>query len=149
MLLPWSLRRPVKIAYFGCPLAGKTTNLHYLSATALPDSHAVFTERLGDPHSLTFHLRLTTPAAPPVPLQLVAIGGVSLNYSTAAATIVRDVAGAVFVADSNRDKLQENMTSLKLLSELIQAQKRRFRTFPKDSPASRRLRQSVRTPAPH
>jgi hypothetical protein len=130
MLLPWSRRRPVKIAYFGCPLAGKTTNLQYLFATARPNSHAVFTERPGDPHILTLNMHIDPPPAPPVPLQLVAIGGVSLDYPTAAATIVRDVAGVVFVADSNRDKLQQNMAYLKLLSDLIQAQNRQFRTFP-------------------
>jgi signal recognition particle receptor subunit beta len=122
-----------KIVYYGPGLCGKTTNLQYIH-TKIPAgtkgdllSIATETERtlffdflpldLGKVHGFTIRFHLYT-----VPGQVL--------YERTRIAVLNGADGVVFVADAQRDRLQDNLQSLRELAQNISAQGKRFLDFP-------------------
>ncbi len=122
-----------KIVYYGPGLCGKTTNLKYIHSavpqTAKGDllSIATETERtlffdflpldLGQVHGFQTRFHLYT-----VPGQVL--------YERTRVAVLNGADGVVFVADSQGNKLREDVQSLQELARNVQAQGKRFQDFP-------------------
>ena len=112
-----------KIVYYGPGLSGKTTNLQYVHKKIPPNtkgeliSLATDADRtlffdflplnIGDIHGFSTKFQLYT-----VPGQVF--------YNATRKLVLRGVDGLVFVADSQRFKMEENLESLKNLEENLQ-----------------------------
>ena len=122
-----------KIVYYGPGLCGKTTNLQYIHS-AIPAgtkgdllSIATETERtlffdflpldLGKVHGFTIRFHLYT-----VPGQV--------RYERTRLAVLNGADGVVFVADARRDRLQDNLQSLRELAQNVAAQGKRLLDFP-------------------
>jgi len=122
-----------KIVYYGPGLCGKTTNLKYIHQ-AVPQggkgdliSIATETERtlffdflpldLGTVHGFSTRFHLYT-----VPGQVL--------YERTRVAVLNAADGVVFVADSQRHKLQEDVQSLQELARNITLQGKKFLEFP-------------------
>ena len=122
-----------KIVYYGPGLCGKTTNLKYIHS-AVPDkakgellSIATETERtlffdflpldLGQVHGFQTRFHLYT-----VPGQIL--------YERTRVAVLNGADGVVFVADSQRHKLKEDLESLQELARNVTSQGKRFLEFP-------------------
>jgi mutual gliding-motility protein MglA len=122
-----------KIVYYGPGLGGKTTNLKYIHATVPKQakgellSIATETERtlffdflpldLGSVHGFQTVFHLYT-----VPGQVL--------YERTRVAVLNGADGVVFVADSQRHKLEEDVRSLQELARNVTAQGKRFLDFP-------------------
>ena len=122
-----------KIVYYGIGLSGKTTNLHYIHKAVSPTdvgnmvSIDTETERtlyfdllpldMGQVHG--FHLRF----------QLYTVPGQVL-YQQTRISVLKGVDGVVFVADSQANKLKENMESWAELTEQLRRQNKNAVDFP-------------------
>ncbi|MBA3946718.1 MAG: GTPase domain-containing protein [Herpetosiphonaceae bacterium] len=122
-----------KIVYYGPGMCGKTTNLQYIHSqipqAAKTDllSIATETERtlffdflpldLGKVRGFQTRFHLYT-----VPGQVL--------YDRTRVAVLSGADGVVFVADSRRDKLEENVNSLKELARNVQKMGKRFQAFP-------------------
>jgi signal recognition particle receptor subunit beta len=122
-----------KIVYYGPGLCGKTTNLQYIHGK-IPSgtkgdllSIATETERtlffdflpldLGKVHGFTIRFHLYT-----VPGQEL--------YEPTRIAVLNGADGVVFVADAQRERLQDNLQSLRELAQNVSAQGKRFTDFP-------------------
>ncbi len=122
-----------KIVYYGPGLCGKTTNLKYIHS-AVPGhakgdllSIATETERtlffdflpldLGQVHGFQTRFHLYT-----VPGQVL--------YERTRVAVLNGADGVVFVADSQQNKLREDIISLQELARNIQAEGKKFLEFP-------------------
>lgn len=122
-----------KIVYYGPGLCGKTTNLKYIHH-AVPGqakgdllSIATETERtlffdflpldLGQVHGFQTRFHLYT-----VPGQVL--------YERTRVAVLNGADGVVFVADSQPNKLREDVQSLQELARNVQAQGKKFKEFP-------------------
>ena len=122
-----------KIVYYGIGLSGKTTNLHYIHKVVSPRdvgqmvSIDTETERtlyfdllpldMGQVHG--FHLKF----------QLYTVPGQVL-YQQTRVSVLKGADGVVFVADSQANKLKENMESWGELVEQLRRQNRNPSDFP-------------------
>lgn len=122
-----------KIVYYGIGLSGKTTNLHYIHKVVNPRdvggmvSIDTETERtlyfdllpldMGQVHG--FHLRF----------QLYTVPGQVL-YQQTRVSVLRGADGVVFVADSQANKLKENIESWQELLDQLRRQNRNPNEFP-------------------
>ena len=122
-----------KIVYYGPGLCGKTTNLQYIHGKIPSGSKgdllsiATETERtlffdflpldLGKVQGFTVRFHLYT-----VPGQVL--------YERTRIAVLNGADGVVFVADAQRERLQDNLTSLKELAENISQSGKRFLDFP-------------------
>ncbi len=122
-----------KIVYYGPGMCGKTTNLQWIHGqvpqAAKGDllSIATETERtlffdflpldLGKVRGFQTRFHLYT-----VPGQVL--------YERTRVAVLNGADGVVFVADSQKSKLEENVNSLKELARNIQKQGKKFRDFP-------------------
>jgi len=122
-----------KIVYYGPGLCGKTTNLQYIHKRIPQESKgnllsiATETERtlffdflpldLGKIHGFTIRFHLYT-----VPGQVL--------YERTRVAVLNGADGVVFVADSSRERLKDNLESLHELSQNIKAQGKRFTDYP-------------------
>lgn len=122
-----------KIVYYGPGMCGKTTNLQYIHGQ-VPQatkgdllSIATETERtlffdflpldLGKVRGFQTRFHLYT-----VPGQVL--------YERTRVAVLNGSDGVVFVADSQRNKLEENVNSLKELARNVQKQGKNFKEFP-------------------
>lgn len=122
-----------KIVYYGPGMCGKTTNLQYIHGQ-VPQatkgdllSIATETERtlffdflpldLGKVRGFQTRFHLYT-----VPGQVL--------YERTRVAVLNGADGVVFVADSQRSKLEENVNSLKELARNVQKQGKNFKEFP-------------------
>jgi hypothetical protein len=122
-----------KIVYYGPGLCGKTTNLQFIHHRIPQDSKgnllsiATETERtlffdflpldLGKIHGFTIRFHLYT-----VPGQVL--------YERTRVAVLNGADGVVFVADSSRNRLRDNLESLNELATNIKAQGKRFTDYP-------------------
>lgn len=122
-----------KIVYYGPGMCGKTTNLQWIHGQ-VPQatkgdllSIATETERtlffdflpldLGKVRGFQTRFHLYT-----VPGQVL--------YERTRVAVLNGADGVVFVADSQRNKLEENVNSLKELARNVQKQGKKFQEFP-------------------
>src|SRR5262245_44644577 len=122
-----------KIVYYGPGMGGKTSNLQYIHAQVSKEakgellSIATETERtlffdflpldLGKVRGFQTRFHLYT-----VPGQVL--------YERTRVAVLNGADGVVFVADSQRNKLEENIKSLRELAVNITKQNQRFQEFP-------------------
>jgi signal recognition particle receptor subunit beta len=122
-----------KIVYYGPGMCGKTTNLQYIHNQVPQEvrgdllSIATETERtlffdflpldLGKVRGFQTRFHLYT-----VPGQVL--------YERTRVAVLSGADGVVFVADSHRSKLQENVSSLRELAQNITRQNKKFAEFP-------------------
>ncbi|MBX6753344.1 GTP-binding protein [Thermorudis peleae] len=122
-----------KIVYYGPGLSGKTTNLQYIHAHIPEHTRgellSVDTEsertlffdflplNLGTVHGFTIRFHLYT-----VPGQVL--------YERTRVAVLNGADGVVFVADAQRDRLAENIQSLRELGQNLIAQGKPFLNFP-------------------
>ncbi len=122
-----------KIVYYGPGMSGKTTNLQYIHGQ-VPQatkgdllSIATETERtlffdflpldLGKVRGFQTRFHLYT-----VPGQVL--------YERTRVAVLNGADGVIFVADSQKKKLEENVNSLRELAKNVQKQGKRFQDFP-------------------
>ncbi len=122
-----------KIVYYGIGLSGKTTNLHYIHKVVNPRDVGTMvsidteTERtlyfdllpldMGQVHG--FHLKF----------QLYTVPGQVL-YQQTRVSVLKGADGIVFVADSQANKLKENIESWNELTDQLRRQGRNPSDFP-------------------
>jgi mutual gliding-motility protein MglA len=122
-----------KIVYYGPGMSGKTSNLQYIHSQVPRDtkgellSIATETERtlffdflpldLGKVRGFQTRFHLYT-----VPGQVL--------YERTRVAVLNGADGVVFVADSQKHKMRENIASLQELAENIKKQNKNFREFP-------------------
>src|SRR6476620_8460554 len=122
-----------KIVYYGTGYCGKTTNLQYIHRhvpqTAHGDLLSIATESertlffdflpldLGEVHGSRVRFHLYT-----VPGQVL--------YERTRIAVLSGADGLVFVADAQRERLQDNLTSIKELAGNISQSGKRFLDFP-------------------
>ncbi len=114
-----------KIVYYGPGLSGKTTNLEIVHEKAPPDRKGDLTSIAteGD-RTLFFDF---------MPLELGKVGGMNTKfqlytvpgqvyYNATRKLVLQGADGVVFVADSQREKLEENLESFKNLEDNLREQ---------------------------
>ncbi|MGA7672215.1 MAG: gliding-motility protein MglA [Nitrolancea sp.] len=122
-----------KIVYYGPGLSGKTTNLQYIHSRIPSNTKGELlsieteTERtlffdflpldLGKVHGFTIRFHLYT-----VPGQVL--------YERTRVAVLNGADGVVFVADGSRDRLPDNLQSLRELAQNLTAQGKRFIDYP-------------------
>ena len=122
-----------KIVYYGPGLSGKTTNLQIIHSRIPVSTKGELlsieteTERtlffdflpldLGKVHGFTIRFHLYT-----VPGQVL--------YERTRVAVLNGVDGVVFVADAERNRLADNLQSLRELAQNLTAQGKRFLDFP-------------------
>ncbi len=122
-----------KIVYYGPGMCGKTTNLQYIHSQ-------VPREAKGDLLSIATETERTL-FFDFLPLDLGKVRGFSTRfhlytvpgqvlYERTRVAVLNGADGVVFVADSQRDKLQEDIKSLQELARNITKQNKNFKEFP-------------------
>jgi hypothetical protein len=114
-----------KVVFYGCGLCGKTTNLEIVHEKAPPDRKGELTSIAteGD-RTLFFDF---------MPLELGKVGGMNTKfqlytvpgqvyYNATRKLVLQGTDGIIFVVDSKKDKLQENIDSFKNLEENLKEQ---------------------------
>jgi mutual gliding-motility protein MglA len=107
-----------KIVYYGPGLGGKTTNLQYIYSQTNPDNRGKMVSLTGDTERTLFFDFL--------PLNIGEIRGFKTRfhlytvpgqhfYDASRKLVLKGVDGVVFVADSNVDRMEDNIESLKSL----------------------------------
>jgi signal recognition particle receptor subunit beta len=109
-----------KIVYYGAGVVGKTVNLQYIHRSLPDDSRGnLISLATGDERTLFFDfLPVSTHSVRNfvAKFQLYTVPG-QVYYNMTRKLVLRGVDGIVFVADSQWDRLQENLESFKNLEE--------------------------------
>ncbi len=114
-----------KIVYYGPGLGGKTTNLQYIYGQTHTDQKGKMISLAGETERTLFFDFL--------PLNIGEIRGFKTRfhlytvpgqhfYDASRKLVLKGVDGVVFVADSQVDRMDENLTSLKSLDENLREQ---------------------------
>ena len=104
-----------KIVYWGPAMSGKTTNLQYIHTRINPEQRGelVSIKTQGE-RTLFFdflHMELSEVRGLKPKFNLYTVPGQAI-YSASRSLVLRGAEGVVFVADSQKDLLQENLKSL-------------------------------------
>ena len=122
-----------KVVYFGCGLGGKTTNLEIVHEKAAPENRGDLTSIATESDRTLFFdfmpLDLGTVSGMRVKFQLYTVPG-QVYYNSTRKLVLRGADGVIFVADSQRDKLDENIESLDNLEECLSEQGRSLEEMP-------------------
>lgn len=114
----------LKIVYYGPGLCGKTTNIKFVYAATNPDARGkLISLETKQERTLFFDfLPLSLPAIRgfKTRLHLYTVPG-QLFYSASRKLIMKGADGVIFVADSQRERLEANIISLEDLQENLQA----------------------------
>ncbi len=133
MINPRQKELIAKIVYYGPGLGGKTTNLKYIFDHTSPSSRGelVTLNTQGD-RTLYFDvlpLNLGTIKGYRIRFQLYTVPG-QVFYSESRKIILRGVDGIVFVADSQRERMDANIESIEDLQENLRQYNYSFATMP-------------------
>jgi mutual gliding-motility protein MglA len=114
-----------KIVYYGPALAGKTANLIYIHSRIAPTYRGELIS-LATSADRTLFFDLLPLQAEILPgfrtkFQLFTVPG-QVIYNSTRQLVLRNVDGVVFVADSQWDKMEENVQSFRNLEENLQTQ---------------------------
>ncbi len=122
-----------KIVYYGIGLSGKTTNLHYIHNVVNPkDVGGMVSIDTETERTLYFDL---------LPLEMGRVHGYNIKfqlytvpgqvlYQQTRIAVLRGVDGVVFVADSQANKLRENIESWTELNDQLRNQHKNPADFP-------------------
>jgi signal recognition particle receptor subunit beta len=115
-----------KIVYYGPALSGKTTNLAYIHSRIAPAYRGdLVSLATAADRTLFFDflpLNAVTLQGFKTKFQLYTVPG-QVIYNSTRQLVLRNVDGIVFVADSQWDKMEENVASFRNLEENLQKQK--------------------------
>lgn len=122
-----------KIVYYGPGLSGKTTNLEVVFKRT-PAMHRGELTTIATEHDRTLFFDF-------MPIELGMVGGMKtklrlftvpgqIYYNTTRRLVLQGTDGVIFVADSQRNKLQENIDSLRNLEENLKVHKLDIRKIP-------------------
>jgi signal recognition particle receptor subunit beta len=116
-----------KVVYFGPGLSGKTTNLEVVHQKAPEESRGVLSSIATESDRTLFFdfmpLNLGTVGGMKTKFQLYTVPG-QVYYNSTRKLVLRGADGVVFVADSNPEKMAENLESLQNLSDCLREQGR-------------------------
>lgn len=122
-----------KIVYCGPALGGKTTNVRNIHTRIPLDTRGeLFVLPTEGERTLFFDylpLDVGTVRGFHVRFQVYSVPGQPI-YENMRVALLSDADGVVFVADSQKTKLRENIVSLKELARIVTAQSRKFAEFP-------------------
>lgn len=140
----------VKIVYYGPALCGKTTNLQHLHARAAVSRRGeLLSVNTFQDRTVLFDmlpLRATGPRGFEIRLQLVAVPG-QAPYALSRRVALRGADGIVFVANSARDRREENRQSLRELEQHLAAQDMDLNSVPLVMQFNKRDLPDVASPA--
>ena len=122
-----------KIVYYGMGLCGKTTNLHYIYQAVRP-------QEVGEMVSLDTQIERTL-YFDLLPLELGNVHGFSMRfqlytvpgqllYQSTRLSVLKGADCVIFVADSQRSKLHENIESWNELHEQLRGMHKEVSVFP-------------------
>ena len=122
-----------KIVYYGPPLSGKTTNLEYLH-TVIPDEARGPMTVLSTQKDRTLYFDFLPLVSPVIrgfvsKFQLYTVPGQPI-YNETRRLVLSGTDGIVFVADSQWDKMEENVDSLKNLGDNLASYSLSLLTLP-------------------
>ena len=122
-----------KIVYYGPGLCGKTTNLQYIYDRTNPAAKGKLISLATETDRTLFFdflpLDLGTVRGFKTRFHLYTVPG-QVFYDASRKLILKAVDGVVFVADSQKHKLEENIKSLRELAVNITKQNKKFQEFP-------------------
>lgn len=122
-----------KIVFYGPALCGKTTNLVYIHSQINPDNRGdLVSLATAADRTLFFDflpLHAITIKNFKTKFQLYTVPG-QVIYNTTRQLVLRSVDGIVFVADSQWDKMEENVESFRNLEENLAKQNSRIDDIP-------------------
>lgn len=122
-----------KIVYFGPALGGKTTNVKNIHGRIPEETRGeLFVLPTEEERTLFFDylpLDVGTVRDFHVRFQVYSVPGQPI-YENMRVALLSDADGVVFVADSQKARLADNITSLKELARIVAGQGRRFTEFP-------------------
>src|SRR5436853_7901453 len=122
-----------KVVYFGPGLSGKTTNLEIVHKKAPEESRVVLSSIASESDRTLFFdfmpLNLGTVGGMKTKFQLYTVPG-QVYYNSARKLVLRGADGVVFVADSNPEKMTENLESLQNLEDCLKEQGRSLKDIP-------------------
>jgi len=124
-----------KIVYYGCGLCGKTTNLIHIHKTVPQKFRGELVSLATEQDRTLFFdflpLDLGEVKGFKTKFQLYTVPG-QVYYNATRKLVLRGVDGLVFVADSQKDRLQENIDSLENLKQNLAEYGYRLQTGPSD-----------------
>ncbi len=122
-----------KVVYFGPGLSGKTTNLEVVHQKAPDESRGVLSSIATESDRTLFFdfmpLHLGTVGGMKTKFQLYTVPG-QVYYNSTRKLVLRGADGVVFVADSNPEKMAENVESLQNLEDCLREQGRSLCEMP-------------------
>jgi hypothetical protein len=122
-----------KIVYYGPGMSGKTTNLEIVHQKAPEQNKGELTSISTDGDRTLFFdfmpLDLGTIAGMRTKFQLYTVPG-QVYYNSTRKLVLQGVDGVIFVADSDRDKMQENVESYENLIENLREYGKDIRELP-------------------
>ncbi len=122
-----------KVVYFGPGLSGKTTNLEVVHQKAPEESRGVLSSIATESDRTLFFdfmpLNLGTVGGMKTKFQLYTVPG-QVYYNSTRKLVLRGADGVVFVADSNPEKMAENLESLQNLEDCLREQGRSLADTP-------------------
>lgn len=122
-----------KVVYYGPALCGKTTNLEYIYSQVMPENKGdMVSLATAADRTLFFDflpLNATAIKGFKTKFQLYTVPG-QVIYNTTRQLVLRSVDGIVFVADSQWEKMEENVESLRNLEENLAKQNASLENMP-------------------
>lgn len=134
MFINWRLREvSLNVVYYGPALSGKTTNLEQIHARTRPSMRSeLFTLNTHEDRTIFFDF---------LRLEMGSIGGLKpkfglytvpgqVYYEATRETVLRRADGLVFVADSQADRLQENLAVWQEMGRHLERMGQSLHSFP-------------------
>ena len=122
-----------KIVYYGPGFSGKTTNLEYIYRRVPQDTKGELLSLATETERTLFfdflHLDVAQVRGFTVRFHLYTTPGQQL-YERTRFAVLNGTDGVVFVADAERERLRDNIDSLKELAQNLAKQGKQFREFP-------------------
>lgn len=122
-----------KVVYFGPGLSGKTTNLEVVHQKAPEESKGVLSSIATESDRTLFFdfmpLNLGMVGGMKTKFQLYTVPG-QVYYNSTRKLVLRGADGVVFIADSNPEKMTENLESLQNLEDCLKEQGRALKDMP-------------------
>ncbi len=122
-----------KIVYYGPGLGGKTTNLEHVYGKVSPETRGKLISLATETERTLFfdflHLDVAQVRGFTVRFHLYTTPGQQL-YERTRFAVLNGTDGVVFVADADRNRLRDNIDSLKELAQNLTKQGKDFKQFP-------------------
>src|SRR4030042_2923217 len=122
-----------KIVYYGPAVSGKTTNLQYIHQHLKPEQRGKMVSLATDEERTLFFdflpIELESVRGCRTRILLLTVPG-QVYYGATRRAVLTGADGIIFVADSQRDRLEDNLISIKDLEENLHYYGRKIETVP-------------------